>query len=505
MVGAHSLKAWGLRLKNQKDDYDGGWETFNEDMLHYCVQDVAVNVDLVEKLGERIPLEAALLDCEVARICERLRRYGVTFDVDRAEKLVTELMEERDQLTKQLRKAFPAWVQRTKQFTPKRSQNRKHTRFVDGKIVECDRMEAGETFWKGEEVEFNPASAAHIIDRLQTVRGWKPKVFTDGGAPSTKAEVLKDLTYPEAPALARYQEIKKILGYLHEGKNAWLKLETDGRVHGSINPTGTVSSRASHANPNLGNVPSRSDLGHRCRELFVASPGKVIVGADASGLQLRGLGNYLARWDKRAFAEQTEDGDIHEFMRQGTGLYVRSNQKTWTYAKLFGAGDALLGQTVIKDWYDAFEQGLTEESPPKQSAARRLGKTSVERLGQNIVGFESLMELLAEKAKRGHLLALDGRKIPISSEHIAIAMLLQSHEATIMKRAMVIAAPKVYALGGEFILWVHDEFQVECDPDVAEEIGQVLVDAMRAAGEFYEQNVRIDGEYQIGTSWAETH
>ena len=260
-----------------------------------------------------------------------------------------------------------------------------------------------------------------------------------------------------------------------------------------------MSGRASHSNPNLGNVPSRSDLGHQCRGLFGGGPDRVNVGADASGLQLRLLGHYLARWDAGAFARQCEDGDIHEYMRQGTGLHTRDKQKTWTYAMLFGAAPALLGRTVIADHVAA---GLPA---PKQSRARTLGKQSLDNLGDAIPAFPKIQAALEASAERGYLETLDGRKIPVASQHLALAMLLQGAEAIIMKKAIDIAAPQLLRLDARLWGWVHDELQVDCDPHQAPFVGEILSLAIVQAGEYYNLRVRLDADYQVGESWRDTH
>ena len=504
-VGAHSLHAWGLRLGNEKGDYDGGWETFSQEMLDYCVQDVAVNAQLLELLRDRIPDEAALLECEVAQVCRDMRLHGVAFDVEAAQALAVRLATRRGELSLELKEVFGSWVEKTGERTPKRTQNRKHIRLVDGELVEYPTMTKGKTYDVGKVVEFNPASTEHIARCLKAKYNWRPTKYTPGGKPQVTAEVLADLTYPEAPMLAEYQEIKKILGYVAEGTNAWLKLEKKGRLHGKVNPTGTVTSRASHNSPNTGNVPSRTALGQECRALYVASPGTVMVGADASGLQLRGLGHYLSAWDEGAFARQCETGDIHEYMRQATGLHYRSRQKNWTYARIFGAGDVKLGEMALLDWHDAYAEGIVTERPPKQSAAKRIGRQTIDNLGDAIPAFVHLQKRLKGAAGRGWLKALDGRRLPVGSEHLALAVLLQSFEACIMKRAMVIARPRLRATDAHYVLWVHDEYQVECDPSDAEYVGETLVEAMRRAGEDFGLGVRIDGEYQIGESWADTH
>lgn len=498
----HSLKNWGMRLGCPKDDYDGGWETFNQEMLDYCVQDTVTNLKVLDFLRTKIPDEAALLDCEVARHCRQMRLTGVGFDVPRAHTFAAELMTKRQELGNKLIEAFGWWwAPNGKLSVPKKSMTSK--KYSPGEPG-YKNTGKGCSYQNIKQVQFNPASTSHIGQCLIKKYGWKPELYTDGGQPKVTAEILRDLDYPEAPLLAEYQEVKKILGYISEGTGAWTKLEKNGRLHGTVHATGTVSGRASHNSPNTGNVPSRSELGHGCRSLFCARQGRTIVGADASGLQLRGFAHYLAKWDGRTFATQCETGDVHEYMRAATGLYTRDFQKTWTYAKLFGAGKGKLGATVILDHHKALALGLTEEPAPPQSKAVSLGRQSLDNLGNAIPAVNELNEMLAAAAKRGHLRTLDGRKLPISSDHIAIAMLLQGFEAVVMKRAMVIAEARV-PKDCDLVLWVHDEFQYEVPVDMADEVGKILVESLNEAGEYYNLRVKIDGEYKVGNTWAETH
>ena len=192
-------------------------------------------------------------------------------------------------------------------------------------------------------------------------------------------------------------------------------------------------------------------------------------------------------------------------MRKGTRLFTRSRQKTWTYAKLFGAGDPKLGNVALDDWADAIEQGLTEEPLPKRGRARELGKVTQANLGNAIPAFPLLEKALESTATAGFLTTLDGRRIPVSSAHTAIARLLQGGEAVIMKKAMALARPFLTLYQAEYVLWVHDEFQVECLPEHVDAVGRELVQAMESAGEYYDLRVKIDGEYKVGQTWSDTH
>ena len=229
-----------------------------------------------------------------------------------------------------------------------------------------------------------------------------------------------------------------------------------------------------------------------------------MVGADASGLQLRGLAHYLGRWDGGEYAAQIVSGDIHTFNQKAVGLYFRDSAKTFIYALLFGAGEAKLGATVLADLHRAKEEGLFDGEVPGNSACRRLGKRARANLGDAIPAFDKLADVLKGAAASGSLKALDGREIPIASDHVGLAMLLQSFEACVMKHAMIGSALALPA-SADIVGWIHDEFQTECPPEDADATGQAMTDAMVAAGVHYNLRVPIAGEYKIGATWASTH
>ncbi|MFA7175497.1 MAG: DNA polymerase, partial [Kiritimatiellia bacterium] len=129
--------------------------------------------------------------------------------------------------------------------------------------------------------------------------------------------------------------IEKRIGQLAEGDQAWLKLERNGRIHGSVNTIGAVTGRCTHSNPNIAQVPGvGSPYGKECRELFCVDEGFKQVGADASGLELRCLAHYMARYDGGAYAKILLEGDIHTENQKAAGLPTRNAAKTFIYAFL---------------------------------------------------------------------------------------------------------------------------------------------------------------------------
>ena len=134
-------------------------------------------------------------------------------------------------------------------------------------------------------VEFNPSSRDHIADRLITLYGWKPKDYTDGGKPKVDEDVMGKLNYPPCKLLTEYLLVQKRISQLAEGDTAWMKYEKKGKIHGSVNPNGAVTGRATHSYPNISQVPaSGSAYGADCRSLFTVPAGWKLVGADARNL-----------------------------------------------------------------------------------------------------------------------------------------------------------------------------------------------------------------------------
>jgi DNA polymerase I-like protein with 3'-5' exonuclease and polymerase domains len=233
-------------------------------------------------------------------------------------------------------------------------------------------------------------------------------------------------------------------------------------------------------------VPSvRSPYGGECRELFTAPEGKVLVGCDASGLELRCLAHYLFPWDDGKYAKTILEGDIHTANQKAAGLDTRDQAKTFIYATLYGAGDAKIGSIV--------------------GGSSKDGKRLKANFKKNLPAYSHLVKAVEAKVTSvGSLNGLDGRKLPCRSAHSALNLLLQSAGAVIMKQALVNfvgKAKKDYELHAN----VHDEVQFSCEAEEADTLGNEFVSAIRQAGDDLNFNCPLDGEYQVGNNWKETH
>jgi DNA polymerase I-like protein with 3'-5' exonuclease and polymerase domains len=485
LYGRHSLESWGWRLNYHKGDYKdhADWSTWSQEMQDYCVRDVEVTSLLWERLKGRAEqfTRAVTMEHDCARIMAIQERYGWPFDVKAGEQLESVLRSESEQLASELRSAFPYVA--GKPMTPKRNNS------TMGYIQ-------GAPFTKLQ--DFNPTSRDHIAWVFQTWRGWEPEEFTDTGKPKIDESVLLAIDTSEAKTFARMLELQKGLGQLSEGKNSWLKQVTRaGRIHHSCS-LATNTGRNAHRSPNLGQVSSDP----RCRALFGPGDGFVEVGADASGLELRMLGHYLAFFDSGRFADIVVNGDIHQINADATtqalGIEItRKAVKTITYAFLYGAGDEKLGRTV-----DPLLKG---------KSAASLGKKVRAAFVQAIPGLGPLLESVKARSKNDTLKALDGRVLYLQGkQHAALNYLLQSAGAIVCKNWVVESYRNIdgelrFGIDYTPLGFIHDEIQVAVSPVEVDTVKRILTESIVTVGASFNLNVPLASEAKHGPNWASCH
>jgi len=512
LVGSHSLKAWGHRMgKATKLTYgeeDGAFDSYNEEMRKYCERDVIVTQLLHDFLFKHKPSKEMIAIEHWFRFVISLQeRHGFKFDLDKADVLTAKLMGIRAKLTTDLQnqwkptevemKSPAGWtlqivsddsVEVIQRKTKNELKQELKSRGLKQTLVK-DAKKQGNAV---KEIPFNPGSRKQIAERLMAL-GYELPTENDGVSYKVDESVLRGIDHPIAEDLLSYLLVQKRLGQLAEGQQAWLKLQKNGVIHGSVNTNGAVTGRCTHSNPNVAQVPSvRAEYGSECRELFTVRNGYKLVGCDASGLELRMLAHYMAFYDGGQYAKIVTEGDVHTVNQQAAGLETRDQAKTMIYALLYGAGDQKMGQII--------GGGAAEGQQLKRKFFSSL--PALARLQQDV----------QRKVKHGgELIGLDGRILPIRSSHAALNMLLQSAGAVVMKVALVQLFHLLNGLrwqhGREyaFVANIHDEFQAEVVPDKAETFGKLAVESIQHAGKQLKLNVRLDGEFKIGNNWAETH
>jgi len=490
--GSHSLKAWGYRLGEFKGDFSNettDWSEYSLDMGDYCVQDALLTLSLAHKLEkEKLTKRSIDLEHDFFLCLEKMQSNGVEFDTTACAKLYTKLLDGKHEILKEIAKVFPPETITTKTvayYTD--DEGNKYRIKSDAPSSIRPRLQAGPL--KTKQVPFNPNSRQQIAEAFIDKYGWKPKELSPTGKPRVDEDILKGLKYPEAKLIAEYMMICKRIGQVAEGTNAWLKLAKQSRIHGRINHNGALSGRCTHNTPNMSQVPAvRAPYGEECRSVFTVKKGYKMVGADMSGLELRCLAHYMAEWDNGEYAHEILSGDIHTMNQWAANLDTRDQAKTFIYAFLYGGGNQKLGEIV--------------------GGNARQGKQLRHTFLNTLPALNTLITKVKAVANmRGWLRGLDGRPLPVRSEHSAMNLLMQSTGAILMKKATVLLMKAIDTeeLDAKLVLHVHDEVQLEVREDQAERVGQLAVQTMKQAGESFSLRIPLDGEYKIGNTWAETH
>ena len=488
--GSASLKAWGWRLSDHKISFKD-FSEYSQEMLDYCIQDVVVTTKLWKQILKQNYQEAPLkLEHDFALAINRQIRSGFPFDLDASLALVDELRTKQSEIESHLKEIFPP-IKHENIFIPKVNNSKR------GYVK-------GQPFTKVSYEEFNPGSREQIANRLRSKYGWKPEKTTEKGNPILNDEVLEKLPYPEAKPLAEYMLVKKRLGQIADGSNAWLKLFNNetGCIHGDVITNGCITSRCSHRNPNMSQVPaSYSPYGKECRNLFHACDNWSLIGVDAKALELRCLAGYLAIWDQGEYASLVTDEsiDIHTYNQKQFGVETRDISKRLLYGMLYGCGAVKAG-TIIDP---------NEKDP---DVLRHIGKTAINSFMNGVPALKKLKQNLESTLnERGYLRGLDRRTLWCRSEFKALNVLLQAAGALIMKQVVINLHNNLEELGlihgHDWIqhAMIHDEVQLSCPQHMVATIQEQALLAFPQAQEFFGFRCKIEGDSRVGFTWAETH
>lgn len=479
--GGHSLAAWGERTGQKKTDYaqayvdktgwsaDLRWDNPDLELLYeYCKDDVAALVatyEMVNKMLEREKFseQSIKLEHDVAIIIQRQKEHGFKLDVKKAQGLLAMLQGKMVDIENELQVVFPPYVET--------GRKNKRTGAPLKDIV----------------TPFNAGSRQQIAERLEKL-GVKFTKKTEKGAVIVDETVLASIALPEAKLLSEYLMLQKRVAQI----GSWLEEVRDtGRVHGSVITNGAVTGRMTHSSPNMAQVPNKgSPYGEDCRELWVVDEGNVLVGADASGLELRMLAHYMKddAYIKTVCEGSSKDGtDVHTQNQKAAGLATRDEAKTFIYAFLYGAGAEKIGKIV--------------------GGNANAGQKLIESFLSNTPALKTLRNNVSKYASKGFVPGLDGRKIWVRSEHSAVNSLLQGAGAIVMKQALVLLDQELRKkkVWYGFCVNVHDEWQIETKEKDGELVGKLAVQSIQKAGELLGLRCPVTGEFNIGKTWRDTH
>lgn len=348
--------------------------------------------------------------------------------------------------------------------------------------------------------EFNAASPVQLSEVLFTKLQLPTAGIKKGKTKySTGQKELDKLRgqHPIIELIERHRELSKLR---HTYVEALPKLvDAKSRLHTTFNQDVASTGRLSSTNPNLQNIPVRTELGRKIRQAFVPSAGKVFVSADYSQFELR-LAAVLAG-DETLIEDFNSDIDIHTktaaevygvAMEDVTKVQRRA-AKVINFGVLYGMSPHGLAAAAHMSFGEA-KQFIDHYFAVRAPIRAYLDKT------------------LAQAREQGYVATYFGRKRPTpdvqssnymvrqAAERAAMNMPIQGTEADLMKLAMIRLEEKLQGLG-EQVLQVHDSILVECDPDKAEEVGSLLKAEMEAIAP--ELPIRLNVDVSVGENWGE--
>ena len=362
------------------------------------------------------------------------------------------------------------------------------------------QMQAGIWAHAGHEFNINsPKQLGEVLfEELMLPSGKKTK-----SGWSTNADVLEKLRgkHPIIGEILEYRMLTKLKSTYADGL---LKvIAPDGRIHTNFQMTVTATGRLSSTEPNLQNIPVRKKLGAQIRKMFVASPGKVLVDADYSQIELRLLAHISG--DKAMQEAFLSGEDFHTVTASrvfGVPLdevtpALRSRAKAVNFGIVYGISAFSLAQDI--GVYPSEAKAYMEAYLDKYHGVRDYMKSIVEKAKAD--GYVDTLF-----ARRRYLPELKSANFNVRSfgERVALNMPIQGTAADIIKIAMVNVRRRLAEEGLEakLILQVHDELIVECPDSEAERVKEILTYEMENAAAL---SVPLTVDAHIGHSWAEAH
>ena len=366
---------------------------------------------------------------------------------------------------------------------------------LGSKIVELEKNiydKAGEVF----NINSPKQLGVILFEKMGLPNGKKTKTGY-----STAADVLDKLApdYPIVSEILEYRQLTKLKSTYADGLAGFI--QTDGRIHGTFNQTITATGRISSTEPNLQNIPIRTELGRLLRKVFVPEEGYVFVDADYSQIELRILAHCSG--DEQLIQAYREARDIHRITAsqvfhipfdEVTDLQ-RRNAKAVNFGIVYGISSFGLSQDL--------------------SITRKEAAQYIENYFQTYPGIKTFLDESVENAKEhGYAVTLYGRRRPVPElkssnfmqrsfgERVAMNAPIQGTAADIMKIAMLGGNRELKKrnMKSRLILQVHDELLIEAYQDEVEEVQTILKDQMEHAAEL---KVPLIVDMHDGNNWYE--
>ena len=302
---------------------------------------------------------------------------------------------------------------------------------------------------------------------------------------STAADVLETLAlnYPIAQKILDYRQLSKLRGTYVDALPALLSPD-DQRLHTTFNPAGAATGRLSSANPNLQNIPVRSELGREIRAAFVPEPGWTLLVADYSQIELRLLAHFSL------------DAVLVDAFRHNEDIHTRTASEVFGVPPLMVTPEMRRNAKAVNFGivYGQTAFGLASQLGIPREEADRYIRGYFERYS----GVKRWLDATVEEVRqRGYTLTLDGRRRPIPdiasknpnarsfAERTAVNTPLQGTAADLIKKAMIRVDSQLseQRMRARMLLQVHDELVLECPPEELKEASRLLKQTMEGVAQ----------------------
>lgn len=351
---------------------------------------------------------------------------------------------------------------------------------------------------------FNLNSPKQLSEALFEKAGIEPPPGTRrtaSGYYSTAAGVLESLqdTHPVIAWVLEYRELTKLRSTYVDALPQQVNSQT-GRVHTSYNQAGSRTGRIASSDPNLQNIPIRTELGRRVREAFVAAPGHQLLAVDYSQVELR-IAAHMAQ-DKAMLDAFRNDQDIHattaaavfDVPIQDVNSTHRRHAKAINFGLIYGMSPFGLTRTTDLTLAEAedFVEAYFEKFPGVKQYLDGIRETAAEQ------GY--VETLLGRRRYFPGLQTAQNQQTRNREEREAINAPIQGTAADIMKIAML-RLPKALSQAGlsaRMLLQVHDELVLECPTELIEATARVVCEVMESA---YKVDIPLQTEARFGTNW----
>ena len=509
----HSLKMWGEFLGEFKDDYKGGFDAYNDEMLEYCKQDCVVTEKiwnvvfkeakaLIEKNAKF--KDAIMTEHEISRLSAQQTRDGWLFDFVECQNIIDKITEEmkviEDAIEPHLRDII-----RTIDVEPKTAKYKQDGTYTAasakvisgyvGYVVSPEDalksqppVQPGEEFQRTETVKASLGNQ-DVVKEYLTDLGWKPTVWnwkrmSDGSFHKMSAKLdekdIERIEHPHADMVNQYYTLRSrksvLTGFMDQS-------DGDGRLRGDLNDMGAQSFRQTHKI--IANLPSaRATYGKEIRSLFTCPEDKVIISADGAAYQIRILAHYLR---SEEYTDIVLNKDPHQRHADAMGI-SRDLAKPVFFSVLFGAGAGKVGNILGTSQAD--------------------GKEKRQALLDGIPGMNDLLAKVKNHAEKfKYIPGIDGRRIYPEESYKALNYLIQGCEACLMKRTWVRIAQSFEKEGIEYkqLLSYHDEISYEINPSDVERATEIIKHWFAEAPKEVGVDLMEAGDIKVGRNYYEVH